>query len=260
MKKFLTLIVTLIMMLAGAALAESAPCGFLNVDSSQAADGYIVVRRPETEKRLTVTVGREPWSAEYPLDDEMVTLPLQFGNGNYLISLYGSSEDHPEPGSLLDSVQISVKMDNPLSCFLHPNLYVRYDSGSPWVLKAEELTAGLTDPKEQYEAISDYIVNNYAYSFIKSVTEQPDALPDIQDCWDQKMGISQDLAALGCAMLRCRGIPAMLFTGSQKDGITYSWVVAVVNQEFILFDPTERVCASEKTDLLFSLYRDAMAY
>ena len=37
MKKFLTLIVTLIMMLAGAALAESAPCGFLNVDSSRSA-------------------------------------------------------------------------------------------------------------------------------------------------------------------------------------------------------------------------------
>ena len=151
-------------------------------------------------------------------------------------------------------------MDNPFSCFLHPNLYVRYDSGSPWVLKAEELTAGLTDPREQYEAISGYIVDNFAYNFIRSATERPDTLPDIQDCWDRKMGVSQDLAALSCAMLRSRGIPAMLFTGSEKEGITYCWVVAVVNEEFILFDPTERICASEMTDLLFSLYTDATAY
>lgn len=254
------LIVTTLLMLAGAALAESAPDGFLNVDTSQASDGCIVVRRPETEKRLTVTVGTGTWKAEYPLDDESVTLPLQFGSGNYLIALYEASEDHPENRSLLDSLQISVKMDNPLSCFLHPNLYVRYDSGSSWVLKAEELTAGLKDPMEQYTAISGYIVNNYVYNFIKSVTERTDALPDIQDCWDQKMGISQDLAALSCAMLRSRGIPAMLFAGSKEDGITYWWVVAVVNQEYILFDPTKRVCASEMTDLLFSLYSDAMAY
>lgn len=258
--KRMILIVALILMLAGTALAESTPGGFLNVDISQATDGCIVVQRPETEKKLTVTVGKDQWNAEYPLDDESVTLPLQFGNGNYLIALYEASEAHPETRSLLDSLQISVKMDNPFSCFLHPNLYVRYDSGSPWVLKAEELTAGLTDPRDQYAAISDYIVNNYTYNFIKSTMERTDALPDIQDCWDQKTGISQDLAALSCAMLRSRGIPAMLFTGSKKDGSTYCWVVAVVNQEFILFDPTERVCASDMTDLLFSLYTEATAY
>ena len=258
--KRMILIFTLILTLAGAALAENTPGGFLNVDTSRAADGFIVVQRPETEKKLTVTAGTGTWNAEYPLDDESVTLPLQFGSGNYLIALYEASEDHPENRSLLDSVQISVKMDDPLSCFLHPNLYVRYDSDSPWVLKAEELTAGLTDPEDRYAAITAYIVNNYAYNFLKSVTEQPDALPDIQACWDQKTGISQDLAALSCAMLRSRGIPAMLFTGSTKDGINYCWVVAVVNQEFILFDPTERVCASDMTDLLFSLYTGAMAY
>lgn len=258
--KRMILIAAVLLMLAGAALAESTPGGFLNVDTSQAADGCLVVRRPETDQRLTVTVGTGTWKVEYPLDDESVTLPLQFGNGNYLIALYEASEDHPETRSLLDSMQIYVKMDNPLSCFLHPNLYVQYDSGSPWVLKAEELTAGLTDPMEQYTAISGYVVSNYAYNFIKSATERTDALPDIQDCWDQKMGISQDLAALSCAMLRSRGIPAMLFTGSEKEGITYCWVVAVVNEEFILFDPTERICASEMTDLLFSLYTDATAY
>ena len=258
--KRMILTITLILMLAGAALAESAPGGFLDVDASRAAEGFIVVRRPKKDKKLTVTVGTGTRNAEYPLDDESVTLPLQFGNGNYLIALYEASEDHPETRSLLDSLQVYVKMDNPLSCFLHPNLYVRYDSGSPWVLKAEELTAGFTDPGDRYAAISGYIVNNFAYDFIKSTMERTDALPDIQDCWEKKAGTSRDLAALSCAMLRSRGIPAMLFTGSKKDGNSYCWVVAVVDQEFILFDPTERVCASDMTDLLFSLYTEAMAY
>ena len=49
-------------------------------------------------------------------------------------------------------------------------------------------------------------------------------LPDIDETLETKTGICFDYAALMCAMLRCRGIPAKLDIGYTNDGMYHAWI------------------------------------
>ena len=92
------------------------------------------------------------------------------------------------------------------------------------------------------------LLKNFVYDYIKSVTVKPGLLPQIDDCWNNKMGICQDLAAMTCAMLRSQGVPARLMIGTVGSNTYHAWVVAVVNGKNEFFDPTAELNASSKTD------------
>ena len=106
----------------------------------------------------------------------------------------------------------------------------------------------MTDQAEIYKTVCNYVVKNFSYDFIKSVTVQAGVLPDIDYCWKNKMGICQDLSALTCAMLRSQGVPARLIIGTLGSGTPHAWVLAVVNGEDKFFDPTAELNASNKAD------------
>ena len=88
----------------------------------------------------------------------------------------------------------------------------------------------------------------FSYDFIKSVTVKSGQLPDIEYCWEKKMGICQDLSAMTCAMLRSQGVPARLIIGTLGSGTPHAWVLAVVDGEDTFFDPTAELNATNKTD------------
>ena len=139
-------------------------------------------------------------------------------------------------------------MENELSCFLYPNQYVNYDENTACVQFANDLCKGMTDQTEIYKAVCSYVTGNFVYDFIKSVTVKPGQLPQIDECWNTKMGICQDLSAMTCAMLRSQDIPARLMIGTVGANTYHAWVVAVVNGEEKFFDPTAELNASSKTD------------
>ena len=258
MKKWIRMIA---MILIGLCLAVSAAGEGTeiepDVDLSHSRDGYIVVRKPETEEELMITVENDGRVVEYLFENESEALPLQLGSGTYTVTLYEiAGEDDPVPGNRVGRLSFEADVEDLYAPFLHPNCYVNYSPDSPWVQKAEYITEGITDPLIQYQAITSYIVKNYQYDFIKSVMEphQDMLRPDIQYCWDNGLGIAQDLSALACAMLRSRGIPAMLIKGTIGEGTPHFWVVAVVNDDYLIFDPTARINATNKTEIFFSLY------
>jgi transglutaminase-like putative cysteine protease len=106
----------------------------------------------------------------------------------------------------------------------------------------------MTDQKEIFKTVCNYVTSNFVYDYIKSVTVKPGMLPDIDGCWKNKMGICQDLSAMTCAMLRCQGIPARLMIGTVGANNYHAWVVAVVDGEERFFDPTAELQASNKND------------
>ena len=223
--------------------------GNLAVDSSNAADGYVMVRAKKGNKRLKVVISVGGSSLKYDLNNEgeYEVFPLQFGKVNYTITLYQnvSGKKYKEKGK----VTVSPKgMEDELRCFLYPNQYVNYTADTPCVLLAEEMCKDMTDQAEKFKTICKYVVSNYSYDFIKSVTVQAGVLPDINYCWDKKMGICQDLSALTCAMLRSQGVPARLVIGTLGSGTPHAWVMAVVNGEDKFFDPTAELNATNKTD------------
>ena len=173
--------------------------------------------------------------------------PLQFGKVNYTVTLYRNVEGkkYKEVGQ----VTVSPKgMEDDLRCFLYPNQYVNYTPQTECVKMACELCKDMTSQAEIYKTVCKYVLSNFGYDFIKSVTVKPGMLPDINECWEKKMGICQDLSALTCAMLRSQGVPARLVIGTLSSGTPHAWVLAVVDGEDKFFDPTAELGASAKTD------------
>ncbi|QTE70766.1 transglutaminase domain-containing protein [Clostridiales bacterium FE2011] len=222
--------------------------GKMTIDCSNMSEGYIMVKAKKTTKRLKLQIATSGAKLNYDLnsDGEYEVFPLQFGNGKYQISLFEnvSGKKYSKEGT----VKLNVKMPDELSCFLYPNQYVSYNENTACVQQAEKLCEGMTDQTEIYGTICKYVLKNFVYDYIKSVTVKPGLLPQIDDCWNNKMGICQDLAAMTCAMLRSQGVPARLMIGTVGSNTYHAWVVAVVNGKNEFFDPTAEMNASSKTD------------
>ena len=264
MRKWLAGLILIVMTFSVAiGAAEGTENIRLDIDQSTVSDGYITVMCPETDLKLKINVEKGGQTYQYDLWNQPVVLPLQMGEGEYTVTLEGfiiteepSGDDEEWDSapvgeySLIDQMVITAEIDNPLSCFLHPNCYVDYDSESPWVIKAEEIAGYTTDPMERFRNITNYVVKNFQYDFIKSVTVAGSSgmLPDTEYCWRNKMGISLDLSALTCSMLRAQDIPAILVYGTIGNGTKHSWVEAVINDEHIRFDPSAEVNATDKSE------------
>ena len=222
--------------------------GKMTIDCSNMSEGYIMVKGKKTNKRLKLQIATSGAKLNYDLnsDGEYEVFPLQFGNGKYQISLFEnvSGKKYSKEGN----VKLNVKMSNELSCFLYPNQYVSYNEKTACVQQAEQMCAGMTNQEEIYSTICKYVLKNFVYDYIKAVTVKPGLLPQIDDCWNNKMGICQDLSAMTCAMLRSQGIPARLMIGTVGSNTYHAWVVAVVNGDNRFFDPTAELNASSKND------------
>lgn len=222
--------------------------GKMTVDCSNMSEGYVMIKGPKTSKRLKIQIATSGAKLNYDLNGngEYEVFPLQFGNGKYQISLYEnvSGKKYAKEGS----IKLSVKMPNELSCFLYPNQYVCYDENTACVKEAQEICKGMTDQEEIFKTVCSYVVKNLNYDYIKSITVKPGQLPQIDECWEKKMGICQDLSAFTCAMLRSQGIPARLMIGTVGANTYHAWVVAVVNGKDKFFDPTAELNASSKAE------------
>lgn len=222
----------------------------LTVDASNADQGYIMVKGPKTKTRLKVTVEITGTKLQYDLngEGEYEVFPLQLGRTNYTVSLWRQVEG--KKYGKIGQVKVAGKMEDELICFLYPNQYVNYTPNSPCVKEAAEICKGLETETEKFEAIWKYIVKNFQYDYIKSVTVAGSSgmLPDIEGCWKGKKGICQDLSAMACAMMRTQGIRARLVIGTLGSGTPHAWVVAHVDGEERFFDPTAELNASNKSD------------
>ena len=262
-KKRFAICVTLIVVLCAAIIAAAIGLklpeatgktvkkdGKMSIDCSNMTEGYVMVKAKKSSKKLKVQIATAGAKLNYNLngDGEYEVFPLQFGSGKYQISLFENAggKKYSKEGS----VKLSVKMPDELSCFLYPNQYVWYDENTACVKYAQEMCKDMSDQSEIYKAVCTYVIQNFIYDYIKSVTVQSmsQQMPDIDGCWENRMGICQDLSAMTCAMLRSQGIPARLMIGTVGSNTYHAWVVAVVNGEEKFFDPTAELDASNKNE------------
>ena len=224
--------------------------GKMTIDCSNMSEGYIMVKAKKTNKRLKLQIATEGAKLNYDLnsDGEFEVFPLQFGSGKYQVSLYENAggKKYSKEGS----VKLNVNIPDKLSCFLYPNQYVNYTKNSACVKESAEICKGLETDKEKVDAIRKYVVKNFQYDYIKSVTVAGSSgmLPDIEGCWKSKKGICQDLSAMAVAMMRAQGIHATLVIGTLGSGTPHAWVMVYLDGEEIFFDPTAELNASNKSD------------
>ena len=222
----------------------------LTVDASNADQGYIMVKGPKTKTRLKVTVEITGTKLQYDLngEGEYEVFPLQLGRTNYTVSLWRQVEG--KKYGKIGQVKVAAKMEDELNCFLYPNQYVNYTKNSACVKESAEICKGLENDKEKVDAIRKYVVKNFQYDYIKSVTVAGSSgmLPEIEGCWKSKKGICQDLSAMAVAMMRAQGIHATLVIGTLGSGTPHAWVMVYLDGEEIFFDPTAELNASNKSD------------
>lgn len=102
---------------------------------------------------------------------------------------------------------------------------------------ARQLTKGVTDSEKKFEIVTAWVSCNIFYDFIKAtkVAKKRGVLPDPVGCWNNRMGICQDISALTVNMLRAVGIQAYMCIG-HADRAYHAWVEATINGKTKRYD------------------------
>ena len=212
--------------------------GKLQLDADHISEGYFTASlQSASDRRMKLRVNKGDTNMTYDLNNsgEFEVFPLQLGDGSYTVTLYEnvSGKKYASAGKLSFSVTLSEKD----VCFLYPNQYVNYTPETEVVNVAEELCAGVSG-MDIFKKVAAYVTDGaYSYDFVKALTISAGVLPDIDGCYQKKMGICQDLSALMCCMLRTQGIPARLIIG-YADKNYHAWVQFRYDGEDHFYDPT----------------------
>ena len=227
--------------------------GKLTVDYSRREMGYVMVKTSQqTSRRLKLRVNyanpnlsdsdpNKHVQLTYDLDNSGLyeTIPLQLGSGDYEFQLYENVQGKKYSSN--GKVSINVQLIDENAAFLVTNQYVSYEKDSPVVRKSDELCAGKS-AAESYKTVCDFMSGEFVYDFVRALTIKAGTLPEVDPCFEKRMGICQDLSAVMVCMLRVQGIPAKLVIG-YADKNYHAWTVAIVEGEERFFDPTAAVGA-----------------
>ena len=155
-------------------------------------------------------------------EDGETVLPLTGGDGTYALEVYENIADDQYSALLNDTFDVSLESE--FLPFLYPNQYVNFTEDSKAVKLAETLAEKATDDLEVLQNIFQYVTENITYDYVKAENVAYGYLPNLDETLESKTGICFDYAALMCAMLRCRGIPAKLDIGYTNNGIYHAWI------------------------------------
>lgn len=183
------------------------------IDYSNTKDGYVMVQfTGSSSKRLRVQVAGPTTTYTYDLPVKVwTTFPLSDGNGSYKVTVFENVQDNKYAQET--SVSFKVALTDEFAPFLRPNQYVDYASAPNTILKAAELTEGITEPLEQVKVIYDFVVTNLTYDKQRAATVKTGYLPVLDSVLKEKKGICFDYASLMTGMLRSLGIPCKLVVG-----------------------------------------------
>ena len=225
--------------------------GKLIIDASHMDQGYVMccVSAP-TDHGLKIRVTYSGAQLTYDLDNagDYEIFPLQLGSGKYEFALFENVKGSKY--SAQGKVVLSAQLTDENAAFLVPNQYVDYVRTTNAVLKSDELaTQG-----DVYNAVLDFMKSEFSYDFVRAKTIPAGTLPEIDECFDNRAGVCQDLSAIMVCMLRVQGIPARLMIG-YADKYYHAWTVAVVDGKEVFCDPTHEIgCIDAKNYTIERFY------
>lgn len=187
----------------------------------------------------------------YDISTNFISVPLQLGNGKYIIKLY----EHVTKKKYLTRCQteLDVELENRYEPYLHSNVYVDYENSVDIEMFVNN-TFALYDHDEVFERVKKYFLRGYSYDYVKSFLVKSGELPDIQRCFEKHMGICQDLAALAVAMFRIAGLPASLDIG-YCGKTSHAWCSVYVNDKWNLYDPTSEILHKNRKEQDYTVER-----
>lgn len=220
---------------------ERKQIGNLILDTSEVTIGRFKACSISPSKQKLQVI-KDGTKLTYDISTNFIFIPLQFGNGKYIIKLY----EHVTKKKYLTRCQteLNVELNNRYVPYLHSNVYVDYENaGNIEAFVKNTFTS--SDPNDTFADIKEYFSRGFAYDYVKSFLVKSGELPDIQRCFEKHMGICQDLAALAVAMFRIAGLPASLDIG-YCGKTSHAWCSVFVNDEWVLYDPTSDILHKNK--------------
>lgn len=209
----------------------------LTLDVSHMADGYIMAKSAPTSRKLKLRISRGDTIFTYDLNGagDYEVFPLQLGSGSYTCSLYKNIKSNKY--SKEAELSFKANLTEEYAAFLCPSQYVNYTPDSPAVMQAAEICAGLETDAQKLEAIRQFMVKGFTYDYVRALTTPGSYLGDVDGCFETRMGLCQDLAAIAACMLRSQGIPTQLVIG-YADEIYHAWNHVLIDGEYQRLDIT----------------------
>ncbi len=175
-------------------------------------------------KVVTRLEGGKMYQYDVPQGECEMVFPLTQGNGTYVVYLCKNTAGNKY--SVLESVNITLELENDLETFLCSNQIIKWDRQNEAIRKAYALTRDMNGDEDKIEAIYDYMVKNFSYDYdkmenIDKISSESAYVPDIEATYAAKMGICYDISALTAAMLRSVSIPAKVVTGYSSNTVNY---------------------------------------
>lgn len=163
----------------------------------------------------------------YNLLDSKESFPLQFGNGEYTVSILENTKDNKYVRVAKET--FSLNLDNENNVYLNSNQIINWDENMDAIKLAKQLTQDANNDEEKVSLIYNYIVTNIDYDNEKINTLASNYVPNIDDTLKSSEGICYDYSALFASMLRSVDIPTKLVKGYKNDMDSYhAW-----NQVFL---------------------------
>ena len=203
--------------------------GGATVDISNTSSGYFMVRFDGDVTRFVVRVehAAAPQSCDFHMTpSSWETIPLTHGDGTYTVTVLEHVRDGMFAVALATTIDVSIQ--DPLSPWLYPNLFVNFTPQTVAVREAEVLAQGAYSELDVVRAVYEFVIENIAYDhdFATAVTSGAitEYLPDLDEVLSRGRGICFDYAAVMAAMLRAQNIPTRLEIGFVSGGVFHAWV------------------------------------
>lgn len=235
---FLTLFVLVTSVQVSTANASSVESSWLN--TSQLSQGVVQVSYDvPKDKRIKLMITKDNKSYSYNLYASKFTetFPLQQGNGAYKVSVLENTSGNKY--KVLSSETVDLSMSNTNAVYLSSVQNVKWNSTDKAVLKAKQLTQGLTTDEAKVQAIYNYIVANVKYDYTLAANVTQDYIPNNDNTLASKKGICYDYASLFATMLRSEGIPTKLVMGNTSYvSVYHAWNEVLLNGKWVTIDTT----------------------
>lgn len=214
---------------------KTAENGKATLDWSHAAEGYLLARRGESEKKWKLRVTKDA-EYTYDLDGERWTvIPLSESDGEYTAEIFEQVEGTTYLSIL--TADFNVELTDPRAPFLRPNQQVDYTTAPLTLAKAVELTADAADDGEKTRRIYEFVSTTFHYDEEQAGSVQSGYIPALDEVLQREKGICLDFAALMTAMVRSQGIPCRLVVGD-AGAVYHAWTEVWDGENWARYDPT----------------------
>lgn len=244
MRRKVTILVFIILFMSNTALAT------ISIDNST----IVIHNNNIVGKAAVLKNGTQLW---YDISFETERLPLQLGEGEYVISLFQHKKGNQYYKKESEIVRV---LKNELEdVFLGSANPVYWSDDMEPIKIAKSITKNTKTDAEKVKAIYDYVTKNIKYDWEKLENISPRYVPNIEKIFKLKKGICYDYSALFASMLRSVGIRTKLIKGYREKDIYHAWNEVLIDGKWKIIDTTYGA-AYVQANRKINMYQDENFY